>query len=102
MSAGSDIEHYLKKCFTHIKSFVIRDGSIEKVGTGRDLSFTEPLYIQEMIGRVSTWMSTLEEMIKIRMKEFYKTNLILSEGKSAVELETNFYEKYPIQLAVLD
>lgn len=31
-------------------------------------------------------MVTLEDMIKVRIKEFYKTNLILSEGKTTVQL----------------
>lgn len=36
------------------------------------------------------------------MREFFKTNLVLLEGKSAVELEANFYENFPLQLSILD
>jgi hypothetical protein len=68
MSAGANIPQYLRKCFTHISSFSIQDGCIEKVGAGRPLAFNEPLYIQEIVGRVSMWMVTLEDMIKVRIK----------------------------------
>jgi hypothetical protein len=40
--------------------------------------------------------------VRCRLKEFFKTNQVISEGKSTIDLELNFYDKYPPQLAILD
>lgn len=59
MSSEADLQKYLRKCFPQILNFGIRDGSIERVGDHRELVFAEPFYIQEMVGRVSSWVSSL-------------------------------------------
>jgi hypothetical protein len=86
MSCGANIQKYLRKCFPQIFNFGIREGSIERIGERRELIFAEPFYIQEMIGRVNNWVSSLEDLIKCRLKEFFKTNQIITEGKSTIEL----------------
>ena len=68
MSSGANIQKYLRKCFPQIMSFAIREGSIERIGEKRELIFAEPFYIQEMIGRVNSWVSSLEDLIKCRLK----------------------------------
>lgn len=55
-----------------------------------------------MLGRVQVWVAQLEDLIRMRMKEHYKTSLILSEGSGTADLEDNFYQKYPLQLAILE
>lgn len=52
------------------------------MGLKKELPLTEPLYFQEIAGRVSSWVAKLEEDIKLKMKEFYKTGILLSEDKS--------------------
>ncbi len=46
MSSEADLQKYLRKCFPQILNFVIREGSIERVGDMRELVFAEPFYIQ--------------------------------------------------------
>jgi hypothetical protein len=55
-----------------------------------------------MVGRVNSWVSSLEDLIRCRLKEFFKTSQVINEGKSTLDLDLNFYDKYPPQLAILD
>lgn len=44
----------------------------------------------------------MEENIKLRLKELYKTGILLAEGKSDTDLENDFIEKRPVQLTLLE
>jgi len=68
MSSDADVSHYLKKLFPFILKFHVNEGSIEKIGLRHELKFTEPLYYQEMAGRVSKWVYSLEESVKAKMR----------------------------------
>lgn len=59
MSSGADVGFYLKRLFPHILKFHVNDGTVEKIGLKKELSFNEPLFFQEMAGRVNIWVSRL-------------------------------------------